>query len=65
MYAYIHYEMDILSSRLIELLPLELMLEQYYLGHEMDKSVYLNHISELFKKPDKVWKSAGSETCDV
>lgn len=49
MYAYIHYEMDILSRDLIKVLPLELMLEQYYLGHEMDKSVYLKHIRESFK----------------
>lgn len=39
---------DILSSELVKILPLELMLEHYYLGHEMSKEDYFEHIKHVF-----------------
>ena len=50
MYAYIHYEKDILSKDLIEIIPLEDMLSIYYLGHEMDYSVVLDKLEDRFKR---------------
>lgn len=44
MYAYIHFEEDILSSELVEKLPIEEMLELYYLGHEMDRKAVLERV---------------------
>lgn len=49
MYAYLHFREDILSKDLIKLLPLELMLEHYYLGHEISKETYYEHIKHVFK----------------
>lgn len=48
MYAYLHFRKDILSSELVKILPIELMLEHYYLGHEMSKEVYFEHIKHVF-----------------
>lgn len=50
MYAYLHFRKDILSSELVKILPIELMLEHYYLGHEMSKEVYFEHIKHIFEK---------------
>lgn len=46
MYAYIHYEMDMLSAEIIKRLPISRMRKDYKLGHEMSKEVYLKHIKE-------------------
>lgn len=48
MYVYLHFKEDILSTDLIKLLPLELMIEHYYLGHEMSKETYYEHIKHIF-----------------
>ena len=48
MYAYLHFREKISSKRLIKLLPLDLMLEHYHLGHEMSKEVYYEHIKHIF-----------------
>jgi len=53
MYAYLHFRENILSRDLIQLLPLDVMLKHYKLGHEMDKEVYYNHVSNVFAN-DKV-----------
>ena len=50
MYAYLHFKEDILSADLVKILPIETMLEHYYLGHEMDKEVYYKHIKDVFNK---------------
>lgn len=50
MYAYLHFKQDILSRELIKILPIEEMLEHYYLGHEMSKEVYFEHIKHIFNK---------------
>lgn len=49
MYAYLHYKEDISSKDLFNILPLETMLEHYYLGHEIDKDVYYKKIKHLFE----------------
>lgn len=43
-YAYVHYEADMRSKDVIERLPLDFMLQQYHLGHEMDLSVFYDKI---------------------
>lgn len=50
MYAYLHYEEDILSRDLIELLPLDVMLHDYYLGHEVSRENYHNRIKWVFSQ---------------
>lgn len=50
MYAYMHYRADMLSKDLIKLFPLDLMLEHYYLGHEMSREAYFDHIKHVFLK---------------
>lgn len=45
-YAYIHYTADIYSSELVEKLPVDFMLEQYHLGHEMDIAVFYDKVKE-------------------
>lgn len=47
MYAYLHFRADILSADLVRLLPLDRMLEDYHLGHEMDREVYYSRKKEL------------------
>lgn len=49
MYAYIHYEKDILSKDLIKIIPVEEMISLYYLGHEMDKTVVLDKLEDKFR----------------
>lgn len=49
MYAYLHFREDILSSDLVKILPLDMMLEHYYLGHERSKESYYRSIKHLFK----------------
>lgn len=43
-YAYLHYAENKPSSELEDLIPLEKMLDYYYLGHEMDIETFYNHI---------------------
>lgn len=50
MYAYLHFQEDILSKDLIKILPLDTMLEHYTLGHEIDKEIYYGHVKHLFSK---------------
>ena len=45
-YAYIHFMSKLPSAKIVELLPIEYMLDQYYTGHEMNKTVYYEHIKE-------------------
>ena len=40
----------VLSKELVEILPIETMLEHYYLGHEMDRSVYHKRVMHLFDR---------------
>lgn len=49
-YAYIHFKFDILSRELIKNLPLKQMLQDYYLGHEMDIEVYCDKIKDRLGK---------------
>lgn len=44
MYAYCHYHADMLSRDLIKKMPLNYMLEQYHLGHEMGYSVFYDKV---------------------
>lgn len=47
-YAYFHYRADITSKKLIKKLPLDFMLKEYKLAHEMDIEVYyLRHEKDL------------------
>ena len=50
MYAYIHFKHDILSADLIEVKPLNHMIYDFYLGHEMDKEVYYQQIKDSLPK---------------
>lgn len=50
MYAYLHYEEDVLSKDLISILHLDTMLEHYHLGHEVSLENYHDRVRELFKK---------------
>ena len=43
-YAYIHFEKDMLSRDIIKKLPIENMLKYYNLGHEMDRAVLLEKL---------------------
>lgn len=45
-YAYIHYKAGMYSLKLIRKLPIDFMLEQYHLGHEMDIAVFYDKIKE-------------------
>lgn len=40
MYAYLHYKSGLSSKTIVTRLPIDLMLEHYYLGHEMSKEAY-------------------------
>lgn len=53
MYAYLHYEEDILSKDLIKILPLKDMLQYYYAGHQMSKEGFYENIKDVFKKGKK------------
>lgn len=50
MYAYLHYQEDILSKDLIKVLPLKDMLRYYYAGHQMSKEAFYDSVKEAFKK---------------
>ena len=43
-YAYIHFRSKHSSRDIIAAIPIDEMLEQYYLCHEMDRRVYYNRI---------------------
>jgi len=45
-YAYIHFMAKMPSERIIDILPIEYMTDQYYTGHEINKSVYFNSIKD-------------------
>ena len=47
MYAYLHYAEDRSSSELEDAIPLEKMLDYYYLGHEMDIKTFYEHIKPV------------------
>lgn len=49
-YAYIHYMSKLPSKEIVNILPINYMIEQYYTGHEMNKSTYYNHIEHLLIK---------------
>ena len=54
MYAYLHYEEDILSRDLVDILTLDDMLNRYYrCGHEMDVTVFHKHVKDAFKNSEK------------
>ncbi len=40
MYAYLHYKTGLSSKTIVTRLPIDVMLEHYYLGHEMSKEAY-------------------------
>lgn len=50
MYAYLHYEEDILSRDLVKILPLDTMLQQYHLGHEVSLENYHDRVKYLFEE---------------
>lgn len=52
MYALIHYEEDILSYDLMEILPLHEMLHNYICGHQMDEYAYLKRLEATGKFKD-------------
>lgn len=47
-YAYIHYKEDIYSADMFKKLPLEEMLRQYTVGHEMDIKLFYEKIRPIF-----------------
>lgn len=47
MYSYIHYEKDILSRDLVELLPIEIMLNLYYCGHQVSDETFMRKIEDV------------------
>lgn len=49
-YAYAHYRADMKSCDLIKKLPLNFMLRQYHLGHEMGVDVFYDKIKEALNK---------------
>lgn len=51
-YAYIHYMSKKSSKEIITKLPLDIMLVDYRLGHELSKEAYYRKIKYLFKNKD-------------
>lgn len=49
MYAYLHFKTALSSKTIIRRLPIEEMLEQYYLGHEMSKEAYYARVGRNLK----------------
>lgn len=49
-YAYLHYAENKSSSELEKIIPLEKMLDYYYLGHEMDVETFHDHIKPVLNK---------------
>lgn len=49
MYAYIHFCTKLSSRNIIARISLDEMLDLYYLGHEMDKTVFFEHIRDYFE----------------
>ena len=47
MYAYLHFQTKLSSKELIEKLPLDTMLEHYYLGHEISKESYFSKVKHI------------------
>lgn len=45
-YSYIHHQADIHFKDLVSLLPLNYMLENYHVGHEMDISIFYDKVKE-------------------
>ncbi|MBR0119707.1 MAG: hypothetical protein IJM01_06235 [Eubacterium sp.] len=45
-YAYIHFRSKKSSKKIISVLPIDEMLEQYHLCHEMDRSIYYSRIAD-------------------
>ena len=45
-YAYIHFRSKDSSRNIVAEIPIEEMLEQYHLCHEMDRGVYYNRIED-------------------
>lgn len=63
MYAYLHFRSKLPSSGIVRILSVKDMLQQYYLGHEMDKETYYRSIHDRlsggfqrFKEDDIKWK---------
>ena len=53
MYAYIHFSSGLSSKTIVDILPIEKMIEHYHLGHEMSKEVYYKKIeSSLTSRKD-------------
>ena len=53
MYAYIHFSSGLSSKTIVDILPIEKMIEHYHLGHEMSKEVYYKRIeSSLTSRKD-------------
>lgn len=51
-YAFIHYKSKLSSKTIVNKLPIEDMLNRYYLGHEMSKETFYNHIKDGLKTKD-------------
>jgi len=50
MYAYLHFMENTTSSELVEIIPIEKMIECYKFGHEMDREVFYNRIKHIFEE---------------
>lgn len=50
MYAYIHYMTKKPSKWIVEKMPIESMLEEYYTGHQMSEDAYFNKIKDYISK---------------
>lgn len=46
MYAYLHFETKKSSEELLQILPLDTMLQMYYLGHEQSRETVYRHLQE-------------------
>ena len=48
-YAYLHFNERVYSDLLVKALPIEFMLNEYWVGHEMSKEVYYEHIKDTLR----------------
>lgn len=49
-YSYIHHMADIPFAQLVDMLPVDYMIQQYGAGHTMDKGVFYNKIKKRLGK---------------
>ena len=53
MYAYLHFKTGLSSKTIVSRLPIETMLNHYYLGHEMSKESYYSRAGKKLRFDEK------------